>query len=74
MGRRDQDWYFISEARRDEYLARAVARGRQVKRATVHGGVQHRFIADRPLGMTADNDIYHAKLYTVVEIDRRKGI
>ena len=74
MARRDQQWYFISEANRDEYLARAVARGRWVKRAIVWGGVQYRWIADLHRPRIQKYMIYGGKLYTVIEIDHRKGI
>lgn len=68
-----EEWYFISEARRDAYLCQAVARGRQVKRKTIlNGRVLFRFIADCPKDCELDA-VHVGRLFTVVDIDRRAG-
>lgn len=63
---------FVSEAKRDEYLGKLVANGYQVKRSVVWGHrINVRFVGDRMNALTSEEA--EGVLYTVAEIDRRKG-
>lgn len=63
---------FVSEIRRDEYLAKLVAKGYQVKRKVVWGHrLIVRFVGDNIGALSPEQA--EGVLYTVVEIDRRKG-
>lgn len=65
-----RNWYFMSRANRDRWLAQAVARGLQVKAGPIFtGSVPVRFIADYAESVGTDTD----RFYTVVDVDGRVG-
>ena len=63
---------FVSEAKRDEYLCKLIAKGYQVKRKVVWGHrIDIRFVGDRVNALTPEEA--EGVLYTIQDIDRRKG-
>lgn len=63
---------FVSEAKRDEYLAKLVAKGYQVKQAIVWGHrIDIRFVGDSIGALTEEQA--EGVLYSVRDVDERKG-
>lgn len=62
---------FFTEAERDTYLGVCVARGYPVERVTYLGNIYRCCIA----GESPDNsrEVYRGKVYSVKNVDRRKG-
>ncbi len=72
MPRWKPDYYlFVSEAARDEYLYKLIAKGHQVERTVIEGDIPYRLIADAPDG--PPDAVYRLTLYTVRDVDRRVG-
>lgn len=64
--------FFLEKAHRDMYLDKLIANSYQVRAKTVDGtGIAFIHIVDQ-FGHTAD-ELFNGELFTVEDIDRRKG-